>query len=341
MAGRAGWPELSEARDRPTIVSLHLFSQIAGKAAVALLPWRNHGWHLTLRLHPRGFRTEPLYGAGGPFELGFDLVDGRFTLSDAAGERAFALRPMSVADFHGEAMALLAQAGHPVRITRAPNEVDPAIPFEEDEELRAWDADSARRLLGALLQADRVLRLFRSAFLGKVSPVHFFWGSFDLAVTRFSGGRRRAIRAASRTFPMTSRGKPIATKSPAPASGRAVPEDRAGLSSIPMPIRRRRVSRRRRSSRRRRASTRRSASSCSITRRCVRRPIPTRLSSPFFVARMRRRPILRGGTVRRWNATRGGRVCLARSDVPRRKPGSRRAAGLRLSPENKHGVDTV
>jgi hypothetical protein len=187
MAGPAGWPELIEARDRPTIVALHLYSQIAGKAAVALLPWRNHGWHIALHLHPRGLRTEPLHGAGGPFELGFDLIDGAFTFADAAGERRLTLRPMAVADFHREAMALLAEAGHPVRIDRAPNEVDPAIPFEEDREPRAWDPDSARRLLGALLQADRVLRLFRSAFLGKVSPVHFFWGSFDLAVTRFSG----------------------------------------------------------------------------------------------------------------------------------------------------------
>jgi hypothetical protein len=180
------WPELSEA-DRPTIVALHLYSQIAGKAAVALLPWRNHGWHVTLHLNPRGLRTEPLYGAGGPFELGFDLVDGAFLFADAAGERRLQLRPMSVADFHREALALLAEAGHEIRIHRAPNEVDPAIPFEKDAEPRAWEPDSARRLLDALLNADRVLRLFRSGFVGKVSPVHFFWGSFDLAVTRFSG----------------------------------------------------------------------------------------------------------------------------------------------------------
>ncbi|MEA3002402.1 MAG: hypothetical protein QOH81_1190 [Sphingomonadales bacterium] len=186
MAGPFEWPELSDA-DRPTIVALHLYSQIAGKAAVALLPWRNHGWHVTLHLNPRGFRTEPLYGAGGPFELGFDLVDGAFLFADAAGERRLKLRPMSVADFHREALALLAEAGHEVRIHRAPNEIDPAIPFEKDVEPRAWDPDGARRLLGALLQADRMLRLFRSSFLGKVSPVHFFWGSFDLAVTRFSG----------------------------------------------------------------------------------------------------------------------------------------------------------
>jgi hypothetical protein len=181
------WPELSEAQDGATIAALHLFSQVAGKVAVALLPWRNHGWHATLRLHPRGFRTEPLYGSSGPFELGFDLADHHFTLSDASGLRRLPLEPMSVAEFHGQAMALLAEAGHEVSIHEAPNEVDPAIPFHEDKVPRAYDRDSAGRLLGALLHADRVLRLFRSSFLGKASPVHFFWGSFDLAVTRFSG----------------------------------------------------------------------------------------------------------------------------------------------------------
>jgi hypothetical protein len=181
------WPSLSEARDGPTIAALHLYSQIIGKAAVALLPWRNHGWHVTLRVHPRGLRTEPLYGAGGPFELGLDLVDHQFTFADGRGIRRFPLRPMSVAQFHAEATALLEEAGHRVRIHPAPNELDPAIPFARDETPRAYDPDSALRLLGALLDADRVFRLFRSSFLGKASPVHFFWGSFDLAVTRFSG----------------------------------------------------------------------------------------------------------------------------------------------------------
>jgi hypothetical protein len=183
------WPELSEARDGPTIATLHLMSQIVGKAAAALLPWRNHGWHLTLRLHPRGLRTEPLYGAGGPFELGLDLVDHVLTLSDAGGVRTVSVELTSIADFHGAVLGLLAEAGHKMRLSGAPNEVEPATRFEEDWEQRGYDPDSARRLLGALLSADRVLRLFRSAFLGKASPVHFFWGSFDLAATRFSGRR--------------------------------------------------------------------------------------------------------------------------------------------------------
>lgn len=181
------WPQLSEARDGPTIAALHLYSQIVGKAAVALLPWRNHGWHVTLRVHPRGLRTEPLYGPSGPFELGLDLAGHEFTFADDNVVRSVPLGPMSVAQFHGEVMALLEGAGHPIRIHSAPNEIDPAIPFVDDQLPRPYDRDSASRLLAALVNADRVFRLFRSGFLGKASPVHFFWGSFDLAVTRFSG----------------------------------------------------------------------------------------------------------------------------------------------------------
>lgn len=188
MSLSAPWPEISEAQDGPTIAALHLFSQILGKVATAALPWRNHGWHLTLHLSPRGLRTEPIHLPSGTVELALDLVDHRFLLEDSAGaRREMPLRPMAVADFHGGVMALLADAGHDVRIHPAPNEVDPATPFARDAALRAYDRDSAGRLLRALLGAHRVFGLFRSSFLGKVSPVHFFWGSFDLAVTRFSG----------------------------------------------------------------------------------------------------------------------------------------------------------
>jgi hypothetical protein len=181
------WPSLSHARDGPTIAALHLFSQVAGKVPTALLPWRNHGWHLTLHVGPRGLATEPIHAAEGTFTLAFDLVDHVFALEDANGRRALPLRATTVADFHAAVTAMLAEAGYRVRIDPRPNEVDPAIPFAEDRAPRAYDPDSARRLLAALLAADRVFRRFRSSFLGKVSPVHFFWGSFDLAVTRFSG----------------------------------------------------------------------------------------------------------------------------------------------------------
>jgi len=181
------WPELSAARDGGTIATLHMASQMVGKAAVALLPWRNHGWHLTLHLHPRGLRTEPLYGAGAPFELGLDLVDGAIVLTEAAGERRVTLRSAPVADLWRELLDMLQASGRAVALHPRPNEFDPAVPFAEDRQPRVYDTQSVRRLLGALLEADRVFRLFRSSFLGKVSPVHFFWGSFDLAVTRFSG----------------------------------------------------------------------------------------------------------------------------------------------------------
>jgi hypothetical protein len=181
------WPELDAAQDGPTIATVHLASQMVGKVAVALLPWRNHGWHLTLRLHPRGLRTEPLHGPGGTFELGLDLVDHALVLDEPAGRRSIPLAMASLAELHDAFLRLLAEAGHAVRLHPAPNEIEPPLRFSEDRAPRPYAPDSAARLLGALLSADRVLRLFRSGFLGKASPVHFFWGSFDLAVTRFSG----------------------------------------------------------------------------------------------------------------------------------------------------------
>ena len=181
------WPELSAPRDGATIATLHLASQLLGKAAIALLPWRNHGWHATLRLHPRGLRTETLYGAGEPFELGLDLVDHALILTDRGGERRVSLEGASIAGLHQGVTEWLRESGREVRLHGRPNEIEPATPFGQDVEPRPYDPDSASRLLAALLGADQVLRRFRSGFIGKASPVHFFWGSFDLAVTRFSG----------------------------------------------------------------------------------------------------------------------------------------------------------
>ena len=181
------WPSLSAERDGATIATLHLFSQVIGKVPTALLPWRNHGWHLTLHLTPRGLRTEPIHAPAGAFELALDLVDGTALLERGIETLGVPFANRSVASFYQDVKAMLAEAGHDVSLDDATNEIDPAIRFEEDSAPRDYDPDSAQRLLAALLSADRMFRLFRSGFLGKVSPVHFFWGSFDLAVTRFSG----------------------------------------------------------------------------------------------------------------------------------------------------------
>jgi hypothetical protein len=187
-ASNALWPRIDEAVDGPTIAALHLFSQVAGKVTTALVPWRNHSWHITFHMAPRGMRSEPIHSDAGTFELAFDLIGHRFTLGDSRGaQREIPLEAMSVADFYARVMAMLADTGHAVSIHARPNELEIAVPFADDREIRHYDRESAGRLLQALLSADRVLRLFRSSFLGKVSPVHFFWGSFDLAVTRFSG----------------------------------------------------------------------------------------------------------------------------------------------------------
>ena len=183
----SAWPPLSAAQDGATIAALHLFSQVIGKVPTALVPWRNHSWHLTLHLTPRGLRTEPIHTAAGTFALILDLLAGEAALEQAGDRLAIPLAGRSVADVFHDVTAMLERAGYRAEIHPVPNEVDPAVPFAEDERPRDYDPDSARRLLGALLAADRVFRLFRSGFLGKVSPVHFFWGSFDLAVTRFSG----------------------------------------------------------------------------------------------------------------------------------------------------------
>ena len=181
------WPELSAARDRPTIAALHLFAQVVGKVPTALLPWRNHSWHVTLHVTPRGLRTEPIHAAEGSFELLLDLTAHELVLEDRNGIHGIALDVMSVAEFHESVLRILAEAGYAVTFDGAPNEIADALPFAEDIEMRAYEPASAERLRDALVAADRVFRTFRSSFLGKVSPVHFFWGSFDLAVTRFSG----------------------------------------------------------------------------------------------------------------------------------------------------------
>jgi uncharacterized protein DUF5996 len=183
-----GWPEIPVAAWEDTRDTLHMWTQVVGKVRLALEPLVNHWWQTTLYVTARGLTTSLMpYGARG-IEMEFDfhrhLLDIRTT---DGGERQVRLEPRSVADFYAETMARLAELDVVVKIFPLPSEVPVAIPFPEDETHASYDAAYAHRFWLALVQAKRVFTEFRSPFIGKVSPVHFFWGAFDLAVTRFSG----------------------------------------------------------------------------------------------------------------------------------------------------------
>ena len=182
------WPELRWTDWRETAVTLQLWTQIVGKVRLSLTPWLNHGWQVPLYVSARGLATSPIPAAHELLEIEFDFIAHRLVCRTSDGQqRELALEPRSVADFHDRLLRLLADLGIAVRINGVPNEVADPIPFARDETHASYDADAAHRFWRALVQVDRVFKLFRSGFLGKASPVHFFWGSFDLAVTRFSG----------------------------------------------------------------------------------------------------------------------------------------------------------
>jgi Family of unknown function (DUF5996) len=184
------WPELPYAAWHETAATLQLWTQIVGKIRLALTPWVNHGWQVPLYVTARGLGTSPVPAGTEVLEMEFDFIAHRLSARTSRGEeRALALEPQTVADFYARTMQLLQEAGVSVTIHEMPNEVPDPIPFSRDSAHAAYDADAAHRFWRALIAADRVFKLFRSAFLGKASPVHFFWGSFDLAVTRFSGRR--------------------------------------------------------------------------------------------------------------------------------------------------------
>jgi hypothetical protein len=167
-----------------------MWTQVVGKIRLALTPWTNHSWHVTLYVTARGLTTSPMFFKASALQIDFDFIDHtlRFQTGDAA-ENTVRLRSKSVASFYREVMAALSDLKIAVEINTTPNEVDPAIPFEKNETDAVYDPEYANRFWRVLLQADRVFKDFRSDFCGKCSPVHFFWGSFDLAVTRFSGRR--------------------------------------------------------------------------------------------------------------------------------------------------------
>ena len=184
------WPALPYAAWRDSCETLQLWTQIVGKIRLARTPWLNHSWHVALYVTPRGLTTSAIPEGNRSFEIAFDFVEHllRITTSDGA-QRQLPLRAQSVATFYAELMATLAGLGIHVTINDLPNEVAAPIRFGADTTHASYDPDAVARFGQVLRQADRVFKQFRTAFIGKASPVHFFWGSFDLAVTRFSGRR--------------------------------------------------------------------------------------------------------------------------------------------------------
>ncbi|MEM8679726.1 MAG: DUF5996 family protein [Planctomycetota bacterium] len=182
------WPQLIIADWKDTCATLHRWTQVVGKVRTTLMPWVNHSWQVTLYVTPRGLTTLAMPYEDRSLQIDFDFVDHQLVLASSQGDRRhIPLTPMTVADFYQQVMGVLTEMGMPVRIHARPNEVEPSVPFAEDVEHNAYDAEQVDRFRHALIQCDRVMNQFRAGFRGKCSPVHFFWGSFDLAVTRFSG----------------------------------------------------------------------------------------------------------------------------------------------------------
>lgn len=184
------WPRLDWPEWRETAQHLHLITQMLGKARLARTPWLNHSWHVALYPTASGLTTGPIPTEGPTIQLDLDLIHGKLRgTSDHGDVATIDIRPGTIADFHFDLTGIILAGGLGVDIpiTPLPSELPDPIPFPEDRRERPWDADAVRRFHRALLLATRSFQRFRTGFLGKASPVHFFWGSFDLAVTRFSG----------------------------------------------------------------------------------------------------------------------------------------------------------
>lgn len=182
------WPSLRVDDWAPTRQTLHMWAQIVGKVRLVHSPLVNHWWQVTSYVTPRGLTTSAIPYGIAVFDMEFDFIDHVLLIRSSTGAtRSVRLEPKSVAEFYSQTMRALDELGLSTRIQSHPNEVDPALPFAEDVEHASYDPDAANLFWRQLLAANRVLGQFRSRFMGKVSPVHFFWGAMDLACTRFSG----------------------------------------------------------------------------------------------------------------------------------------------------------
>ena len=184
------WPSLPLESWRDTYATLHLWTQIVGKIRLVQSPWVNHSWHVTLYVTSRGLTTSPIPYRARTFQIEFDFLHHQLAIQTSDGRLGtLPLDPQSVATFYHRLMEEMGKLDLPVAIHKKPNEVPEPIDFDQDESHRTYDQEYAHRFWRILVQADRVLKEFRAAFIGKVSPVHLFWGALDLAVTRFSGRR--------------------------------------------------------------------------------------------------------------------------------------------------------
>lgn len=182
------WPVLNFAEIQDTLETLHQWIQIVGKIRLRTMPWQNHSWHAALYISPVGFSTHGIPYEGGIFQIEFNFEQHHLTISNSnVGVATMDLRPMTTADFYAEIFAKMAELGIEVEIHGSPNELEVAIPFAENVVNKSYDPEAAHAIWQAMLKANNVFNRFRSEFIGKCSPVHLFWGAFDLAVTRFSG----------------------------------------------------------------------------------------------------------------------------------------------------------
>ena len=190
MIASDNWPSLPLEAWSDTYATVHMWTQVVGKVRLALSPWVNHSWHVTLYVTTKGLTTSAVPHGQRSFQIDFDFVAHRLLIESSDGRTAgFALRPQSVAAFYTQLMSELSKLDLPVKIHAKPNEVSEPIRFADDEVHCSYDREYANRFWRILVQADRVFKEFRARYIGKCSPVQFFWGAADLAVTRFSGRR--------------------------------------------------------------------------------------------------------------------------------------------------------
>ena len=181
------WPALPLGEWEPTYKTLHMWTQIVGKIRLGLTPLQNHWWNTALYVNERGLTTSPIPYRGSAFEIQFDFINHRLELRTSTAERTLTFSSKSVATFYRELFSLLREYGIDLQINTKPQEVPNPIPFNQDDAHASYDPEYAHRLWRILLSADTALQEFRARFVGKSSPVHFFWGSFDLCCTRFNG----------------------------------------------------------------------------------------------------------------------------------------------------------